>query len=202
MLWKKELITWYQELSSREKEVLWFSIVQQYTTQQIADTLYLSHHTIQSHLKSIREKLKINDIVDALPYYIANNSDKNLFTQNHTTISSKEDIIEKIWEWRIESREYEILHTIYLLGSINLKQIANELNISVWTIRSHFENICHKLWLETKPKLTIFKLAYILFSDTYWANWFQNNEKNCNYTTHVDTFGQRYEARCKLYELP
>lgn len=56
-------------LSTREKEVLKL-IAQEYTTQEIADKLYLSKHTIESYRKTLLSKLKVRNLAGLTRYAI------------------------------------------------------------------------------------------------------------------------------------
>ncbi len=48
-------------ISEREREVL-FLITYEYTTKEIAKTLFVSPHTIDAHKKNLRQKLKVKNI--------------------------------------------------------------------------------------------------------------------------------------------
>ncbi|WP_343488395.1 response regulator transcription factor [Allomuricauda sp. d1] len=50
-----------ESLSKREKEVLKL-IAKEYTTQEIADTLFLSKHTIESYRKNLISKLEVRNL--------------------------------------------------------------------------------------------------------------------------------------------
>ncbi|ANH80193.1 DNA-binding response regulator [Niabella ginsenosidivorans] len=56
-------------LSTREKEVLKL-IAQEYTTQEIADKLFLSKHTIESYRKTLLSKLKVRNLAGLTRYAI------------------------------------------------------------------------------------------------------------------------------------
>jgi len=47
-------------ISTREKEVLHL-VAHEYTTKQIAHTLYLSPHTVDSHKKNLKMKLDVKN---------------------------------------------------------------------------------------------------------------------------------------------
>ncbi|MEE9373048.1 MAG: helix-turn-helix transcriptional regulator [Saprospiraceae bacterium] len=49
------------KISPREKEVLHL-IAYEYTTDMIADKLYISHHTVISHRKNLLEKLDVRNV--------------------------------------------------------------------------------------------------------------------------------------------
>ena len=49
------------KLTDREKEVLTL-IAQEHTTQEIADTLFLSKHTIESYRKNLISKLEVKNL--------------------------------------------------------------------------------------------------------------------------------------------
>ncbi|GMN07194.1 response regulator transcription factor [Croceitalea sp. MTPC5] len=51
----------HESLSKREKEVLKL-IAQEYTTQEIADKLFLSKHTIESYRKNLISKLEVRNL--------------------------------------------------------------------------------------------------------------------------------------------
>ena len=48
------------KISNRESEVIRL-IAQEYTTREIADRLYLSKYTVDSHRKNVMEKLAVKD---------------------------------------------------------------------------------------------------------------------------------------------
>ena len=54
-------------LSKREKEVLKL-IAQEFTTQEIADTLFLSKHTIESYRKNLISKLEVRNLAGLTKY--------------------------------------------------------------------------------------------------------------------------------------
>lgn len=54
-------------LSKREKEVLRL-IAQEFTTQEIADTLFLSKHTIESYRKNLISKLEVRNLAGLTRY--------------------------------------------------------------------------------------------------------------------------------------
>ncbi len=54
-------------LSKREKEVLKL-IAQEFTTQEIADTLFLSKHTIESYRKNLISKLEVRNLAGLTRY--------------------------------------------------------------------------------------------------------------------------------------
>ena len=56
-------------LTTREKEVLKL-IAQEFTTQEIADKLFLSKHTIESYRKSLISKLKVRNLAGLTKYAI------------------------------------------------------------------------------------------------------------------------------------
>ncbi|MCD8454314.1 response regulator transcription factor [Tenacibaculum finnmarkense genomovar ulcerans] len=69
---KKELV----KLTQREKQVVTL-IAQEFTTQEIADTLFLSKHTIESYRKNLMLKLDVRNIAGLTKYalrmnYLAN----------------------------------------------------------------------------------------------------------------------------------
>jgi DNA-binding NarL/FixJ family response regulator len=59
----------YEQLTDREKEVLKL-VVEGYSTQQIADILYLSPKTVEGHRTSLMGKLNIRDRVELTKYAI------------------------------------------------------------------------------------------------------------------------------------
>lgn len=63
----KQLTTprWDYQLTEREKEILQL-LVDGQTKNQIADTLFLSYHTIDTHLRNIYSKLHVNSRSDAV----------------------------------------------------------------------------------------------------------------------------------------
>nr|WP_241428543.1 LuxR C-terminal-related transcriptional regulator [Tenacibaculum finnmarkense] len=69
---KEELV----KLTQREKQVVTL-IAQEFTTQEIADTLFLSKHTIESYRKNLMLKLDVRNIAGLTKYalrmnYLAN----------------------------------------------------------------------------------------------------------------------------------
>ncbi|MFV0540631.1 MAG: response regulator [Aestuariibaculum sp.] len=62
-------ITQQVELTSREKEVLKL-IAEEYTTQEIADKLFLSKHTIESYRKNLISKLNVKNLAGLTKYAI------------------------------------------------------------------------------------------------------------------------------------
>lgn len=60
------------DLTKRELEILRL-IKQDYSTQQIADELYLSIYTVQTHRKNIMNKLNINTSTALMKFIIENN---------------------------------------------------------------------------------------------------------------------------------
>ncbi|WP_350287591.1 response regulator transcription factor [uncultured Croceitalea sp.] len=61
--------TLMQSLSKREKEVLKL-IAQEFTTQEIADKLFLSKHTIESYRKNLISKLEVRNLAGLTKYAI------------------------------------------------------------------------------------------------------------------------------------
>jgi len=59
----------YVELSDREKEVIQL-IVREYSTEQIAEKLFLSKHTVDSHRKNILGKLQVKNVAGIMRYAI------------------------------------------------------------------------------------------------------------------------------------
>jgi DNA-binding NarL/FixJ family response regulator len=59
------------QLSKREIEVLKL-IVQEYTTQEIADKLFISNHTVETHRKNLLDKLNARNIAGLVKYAIQN----------------------------------------------------------------------------------------------------------------------------------
>ncbi|MFS4416943.1 response regulator [Maribacter sp. 2307ULW6-5] len=57
------------ELTTREKEVL-VLIAQEFTTQEIADKLFLSKHTIESYRKNLISKLQVRNLAGLTAYAI------------------------------------------------------------------------------------------------------------------------------------
>lgn len=58
-----------ESLSKREKEVLKL-IAEEYTTQEIADILFLSKHTIESYRKNLISKLEVRNLAGLTKYAI------------------------------------------------------------------------------------------------------------------------------------
>ncbi len=58
-----------ESLSKREKEVLKL-IAEEHTTQEIADTLFLSKHTIESYRKNLISKLEVRNLAGLTKYAI------------------------------------------------------------------------------------------------------------------------------------
>lgn len=59
------------ELSEREKEVIKL-ITQEYTTQEIAEKLFISLHTVNTHRKNLFSKLHVKNIAGLVKYAIKN----------------------------------------------------------------------------------------------------------------------------------
>ena len=57
----------YSSLTPREKEIL-KSIIKGYTNKEIAEKMYISHHTIRTHRNRIWQKLEIKHFRDCLKY--------------------------------------------------------------------------------------------------------------------------------------
>ena len=57
------------ELTSREKEVL-VLIAQEFTTNEIAEKLFISHHTVESHRKNLISKLQVRGVSGLVKYAI------------------------------------------------------------------------------------------------------------------------------------
>jgi len=57
------------ELTGREKEVL-VLIAQEYTTNEIAEKLFISHHTVESHRKNLISKLQVRGVSGLVKYAI------------------------------------------------------------------------------------------------------------------------------------
>ena len=68
---KKVSLSTNDELSAREIEVLKL-ICLEYTNQEIADMLFLSKRTIESHRQRIQEKVGAKNTVGLVVYAIAN----------------------------------------------------------------------------------------------------------------------------------
>lgn len=64
------------KLTTREKEVLKL-IAQEYTTQEIADKLFLSKHTIESYRKNLISKLSVRNLAGLTRYAIESGLDKS-----------------------------------------------------------------------------------------------------------------------------
>lgn len=58
-----------EKLTSREKDILKL-IAEEYTTQEIADKLFLSKHTIESYRKTLLLKLKVRNLAGLTKYAI------------------------------------------------------------------------------------------------------------------------------------
>ncbi|UOB18531.1 response regulator transcription factor [Abyssalbus ytuae] len=58
-------------LSEREKEIIKL-IMKEYTTQEIAEKLYISQHTVNTHRKNILTKLNIKNVAGLAVYAIKN----------------------------------------------------------------------------------------------------------------------------------
>jgi DNA-binding NarL/FixJ family response regulator len=59
------------QLSKREIEIMKF-IVAEYTTQEIADKLFISQHTVNSHRKNLLSKLGLKNIAGIVKYALEN----------------------------------------------------------------------------------------------------------------------------------
>jgi two-component system, NarL family, nitrate/nitrite response regulator NarL len=59
------------ELTEREKEVLKW-IVEELTTQEIADKLFISHHTVETHRKNLISKLNVKNTAGLVKYALQN----------------------------------------------------------------------------------------------------------------------------------
>lgn len=59
------------ELSRREKEVLKL-ITEEYTAKEIAEELFISQHTVESHRKNIFSKLNVKNVAGLVKYAIEN----------------------------------------------------------------------------------------------------------------------------------
>jgi DNA-binding CsgD family transcriptional regulator len=57
----------YSSLTPRENEILKF-IIKRYTNNQIAEKLYVSHHTIRTHRNRIWKKLDVTQVAECLSY--------------------------------------------------------------------------------------------------------------------------------------
>ena len=55
------------EITAREKDILRL-IAQEYTTQQIADQLFISTHTVDTHRKNLLSKLQVKNTVGLVRY--------------------------------------------------------------------------------------------------------------------------------------
>jgi DNA-binding NarL/FixJ family response regulator len=62
----------YQEITKREQEILQL-IVDGLTSKQIAEKLYISPRTVDTHRANLMEKLDLNNIADLVRYAIQNN---------------------------------------------------------------------------------------------------------------------------------
>ena len=51
----------HTQITPREQEVLYL-IAHEYTTQMIASSLFISHHTVDSHKKNLKEKLGAKNV--------------------------------------------------------------------------------------------------------------------------------------------
>ena len=51
----------HNTITPREQQVLYL-IAHEYTTEMIASSLYISHHTVDSHKKNLREKLGAKNV--------------------------------------------------------------------------------------------------------------------------------------------
>ncbi|MFI3263418.1 MAG: LuxR C-terminal-related transcriptional regulator [Rikenellaceae bacterium] len=83
---KRDEVNKAKELSSREKEII-VSVVKGMTNKQIADSLYLSTHTVIAHRRNIASKLQIHSPSGLTIYAIVNKlvdlaSIKNSIYQN------------------------------------------------------------------------------------------------------------------------
>lgn len=59
----------FEALTAREKEVLAL-IAQEYTTQEIADRLFLSKHTVETYRKTLLSKLKVRNLAGLTKYAV------------------------------------------------------------------------------------------------------------------------------------
>ena len=59
------------ELTDREKDVLKL-IAEELTTQEIAEKLFISHHTVETHRKNLISKLNVKNIAGLVKYAIQN----------------------------------------------------------------------------------------------------------------------------------
>lgn len=57
------------ELTEREKEVL-VLIAEEMTTQEIADKLFISHHTVETHRKNLISKLNVRNVSGLVKYAV------------------------------------------------------------------------------------------------------------------------------------
>jgi DNA-binding NarL/FixJ family response regulator len=64
--------TKHVELSSRELEIIQL-ICDEFTTDEIAEKLFLSNHTIKTHRKRILQKLEVKNVAGIVRYAIENN---------------------------------------------------------------------------------------------------------------------------------
>lgn len=72
MTGKKPEKTGLQKLSRREKEVLYF-IVEEFTTQEIADKMFVSVNTVESHRRNLMTKLNARNVAGLVKIAITNN---------------------------------------------------------------------------------------------------------------------------------
>lgn len=63
------------ELTEREKDVLKL-IVQELTNAEIAEKLFISHHTVETHRKNLISKLNVKNTAGLVKYAIQNNLDE------------------------------------------------------------------------------------------------------------------------------
>ncbi|MEL6560848.1 MAG: helix-turn-helix transcriptional regulator [Bacteroidota bacterium] len=59
------------ELSSREKEIIKL-ISSEYTAQEIADKLFISQHTVNTHRKNLLVKLKLKNVAGLVKFAVEN----------------------------------------------------------------------------------------------------------------------------------
>ncbi len=57
------------ELTEREKDVLKL-IAEELTTQEIADKLFISHHTVETHRKNLISKLNVRNTAGLVKYAV------------------------------------------------------------------------------------------------------------------------------------
>ena len=69
---RKKRTGFVPELSKREKEVLKL-ITEEYTAKEIAEKLFISQHTVESHRKNIFSKLNVKNMAGLVKYTIENN---------------------------------------------------------------------------------------------------------------------------------